>query len=133
MATLLYHIAVFEADWVYTDVLGNEYDMENRIPGCPPQIAKVFPYPMLLEDHAYTPVFGEPLETHLERLDVMRGALLDVFTSMGLDDFRTPRLSEESAVTPEWALMHLARHESEHRGQIWEARTAAERDASDSA
>lgn len=29
VATLLYHIAVFEVDWVYTDVLGNPYDMER--------------------------------------------------------------------------------------------------------
>jgi len=45
---------------------------------------------------------------------------------MDLEDFRTPRPRGETAVTPEWVLMHLARHESEHRGQIWEARVAAE-------
>lgn len=126
VATLLYHIAVFEVDWVYTDVLGNDYDMVRRIPGCPPPIADVLPYPLLLEDGSYTTVSAEPLHTHLERLALVRRHLLEVFNTMDLDDFRAPRPSGEVYVTPEWVLMHLARHESEHRGQIWVARVAAE-------
>lgn len=126
VATLLYHIAVFEVDWLFTDVLGNDYDMERRIPGCPPHVAEVLPYPMLLEDNSYTPVFGESLSTHLERLSLIRDNLISVYTSMGITDFRTLRPSGESQVTPEWVLMHLARHESEHRGQIWEARVAVD-------
>jgi uncharacterized damage-inducible protein DinB len=46
---------------------------------------------------------------------------------MDVTDFRSPRAGDDGEVTPEWVLMHLARHESEHRGQIWEARTAAEK------
>jgi hypothetical protein len=126
VATLLYHIAVFEVDWVYTDVLGNDYDMERRIPGCPTEVAAVLPYPLLLDDGSYTTVAGEPLSTHLERLTVIRRHLIEVFTKMELDDFRDPRPSGDIEVTPEWVLMHLARHESEHRGQIWVARVAAE-------
>jgi uncharacterized damage-inducible protein DinB len=126
VATLLYHIAVFEVDWVYTDVLGNEYDMVRRIPGCPSEIAGVLPYPLLLEDGSYTAVSGEPLSTHIDRLALIRRYLVDVFTQMSLEDFRAPRPSGDGSVTPEWVLMHLARHESEHRGQIWVARTAAE-------
>ncbi len=126
VATLLYHIAVFEVDWVYTDVLGNEYDMERRIPGCPPEVAAVLPYPLLLDDGSYSPVSGEPLTTHLDRLAVIRRHLIEVFKNMDLEKFRTPRPSGDIAVTPEWVLMHLARHESEHRGQIWVARMAAE-------
>lgn len=127
VATLLYHIAVFEVDWVHTDILGAEYDMERRIPGCPPELAAVLPYPLLLEDHAYSPVSGEPLTTHLDRLQTVRDDLVSVFEGMSLEDFRAPRPSDNGSVTPEWVLMHLARHESEHRGQIWEARLAAER------
>jgi len=126
VATLLYHIAVFEVDWVYTDVLGHEYDMDRRIPGCPPAVAGVLPYPLLLEDRTYTPVIGESLDTHLDRLAIIRRHLLEVYTTMTLEDFRTPRPSGDGSVTPEWVLMHLARHESEHRGQIWVVRTAAE-------
>lgn len=126
VATLLYHIAIFEVDWLYTDVLGNVYDMERHIPGCPPEVAAVLPYPLLLEDRSYTPVSGEPLTAHLDRLALIRRNLIATFSNMDLEDFRSPRPSGETAVTPEWVLMHLARHESEHRGQIWEARVAAE-------
>lgn len=127
VATLLYHIAVFEVDWVHTDILGADYDMERRIPGCPDDLAAVLPYPLLLEDGSYTPVSGEPLDTHLERLQTVRHDLVSVFEGMSIDEFRRPRPSGDGSVTPEWVLMHLARHESEHRGQIWEARMAAER------
>ena len=127
VATLLYHIAVFEVDWVHTDILGAEYDMELHIPGCPPELAAVLPHPLLLDDHVYTPVSGESLATHLDRLQTVRDDLVSVFEGMSIEDFRTPRPSDDGSVTPEWVLMHLARHESEHRGQIWEARLAAER------
>lgn len=126
VATLLYHIAVFEVDWVYTDIMGHDYDMERRIPGCPSHIAEVLPYPLLLEDGSYTPVSGESLDTHLERLRIIREDLLATFGKMTVDEFRAPVPGESGMVTPEWVLMHLARHESEHRGQIWEARVGAE-------
>jgi uncharacterized damage-inducible protein DinB len=133
IATLLYHIAVFEVDWVYTDLLGNDYDMERRIPGCPEPIATLLPYEMLTEDMEYTPVRGEPLETHLERLRVIRGDLIEVISAMDVSEFRRVRPTEDGGVTAEWVLMHLARHESEHRGQIWVARTAAEKELTEGA
>jgi hypothetical protein len=46
---------------------------------------------------------------------------------MSLEDFRTLRPSGDNQVTPEWVIEHLAQHEAEHRGQIWEARVAGER------
>lgn len=126
VATLLYHIAVFEVDWVYVDVLGNGYDEDRRVPIAPAAVDAVLNHPLLAEDGSYTPVVGESLENHLDRVAVIRRHLIDVFKKMDLDDFRTPRPSGDDSVTPEWVLMHLARHESEHRGQIWVARMAAE-------
>ena len=79
-----------------------------------------------MEDGTYTPVSGEPLDVHLERLSVIRRVFLDTVVSMSLAEFRRTRPSGNDEVTPEWVVEHLAQHEAEHRGQIWEARIASE-------
>jgi uncharacterized damage-inducible protein DinB len=127
VATLLYHIAVFEVDWLYTDILGMAEDEERGIPGCPEDIAALLPYPMLLPGHEYTPVSGEALATHIERMAFVRRRFVSVVGAMTVEDFRKPRPSGDELVTPEWVVEHLSQHEAEHRGQIWEARVAAER------
>lgn len=127
IATLLYHIAVFEADWLYVDILDRGY-MERQIPNCPDAVASHLPYPLLMEDRAYTPVAGDILETHLERLVVVRAALFETLGQMTLAEFRKSRVSDDTLITPEGVAQHLVQHESEHRGQIWEARAAAESD-----
>lgn len=126
VATLLYHIAVFEMDWLFTDILQRPEDAERGVPGMDESLLPHFPYPILLPGHTYTPVSGEPLQTHLDRLAAGRRALLDVMIAMTLDDYRTPRSSDGVPTNPEWIMEHLAQHEAEHRGQIWEARVAAE-------
>lgn len=126
VSTLLYHIAVFEVDWLYVDVLGRGYDEERRVPDASDQVDAVLDHPLLAEDGTYTIVRGESLRTHQDRLALIRSDLIEVYRKMTVEDFRAPRPSGDGTVTPEWVLMHLARHDSEHRGQIWVARTAAE-------
>jgi len=126
VATLLYHIMIFEVDYLYIDILGGDYDEERQIPECPDEVKDHLPYPLLLEDGSYTPVSGDPLEVHLERLAVVRSAFLDVLSGYTVEAFRTLVQTGDEQATPEIVVEHLAQHEAEHRGAIWEARVAAE-------
>lgn len=118
IGTVLYHIALIESDWLYSEVL------EQPIP---PEVLPLFPYDARDEQGHLTQVKGLSLEQHLGRLETVRGLLLDVFQSMHLDEFRRVRSLAEYDVTPEWVLHHLMQHEAEHRSQIGALRVAAER------
>jgi uncharacterized damage-inducible protein DinB len=116
IGTVLYHIADIEADWLYVEVL------EQPIPS---EVAALFPYPTRDEHGHLTQVQGCSLEQHLERLETVRGLLLDVFQRMHLPEFRRVRALPNYDVTPEWVLHHLMQHEAEHRGQIGALRARA--------
>ena len=114
IGTLLYHVALVEASWVYEDVLGlTEY---------PPDVLALFPYDSRDEQGLLYALQGEPLDYYLDRLAAVRERAIEVYRGMTVDDFRRPRYVtvEDGAynVTPEWALYHLMQHEAEHRGQI---------------
>lgn len=109
VGTLLYHIALIEADWLYAEVLVTDYA---------PDIVALFPYDVRLASGRLTPVFGEKLATHLNRLTVVRARLIETFTAMSLDDYYRPRSLERYDVTPEWVLFHLSQHEAEHRAEL---------------
>jgi uncharacterized damage-inducible protein DinB len=117
IGTVLYHIALIESDWLYTEVL------EQPIP---PEVLALFPYDDRDEQGHLTQVKGLSLEQHLGRLETVRALLLDVFQQMNLDEFRRVRSLAEYDVTPEWVLHHLMQHEAEHRSQIGALRVAAE-------
>jgi uncharacterized damage-inducible protein DinB len=117
IGTVLYHLADIEADWLYVEVL--EQSM-------PPEVAALFPYPTRDKQGRLTQVEGISLEQHLNRLETVRGLLLEVYEQMDLSDFRRVRSLENYEVTPEWVLHHLIQHEAEHRGQIGSLRAGAE-------
>ncbi len=79
-----------------------------------------FPFDMRDEEGRLTAVYQIPLSNHIQRLDGCRTALLDIFNSMSLAEFRRVRHLPDYDVTPEWVLYHLIQHETEHLGQIME-------------
>ncbi|WP_420595629.1 DinB family protein [Deinococcus sp.] len=110
--TLLYHVALIEMDWLYSEVL------EKQEADFPPEARDWFPLDARGEDGKLSAVTGESLERHLERLAWVRARLEETFEGMGLEEFRRVRQMEDYDVTPEWVLMHLALHESHHEGQL---------------
>lgn len=116
IGVVLYHIALIEADWLYSEVLEQD--------DYPPAVVQLFPYSHRDVEGHLTLVQGWTLAEHLERLDTVRQLLLDVFRTMDLDDFRRARHLPQYDVTPEWVLHHLMQHEAEHRSQIGSIRAA---------
>ena len=117
IGTLLYHIALIEADWLYVVVLEQ--------PSYPPFIAALFPHSDRDAQGHLSAVAGVSLAEHVMRLDTVRQELLQAFRNMPLQEFRRVRHLPEYDVTPEWVLHHLMQHEAEHRGQITALRDAA--------
>ncbi len=117
IGTILYHIALIEADWLYTEVLEQELDAD---------MAALFP--LVHRDAAgnLTAATGYTLAQHLQRLAAVRARLFEVFQAMDVADFRRPHVLSDYDVTPEWVLHHLTQHEAEHRGQIGALRSALE-------
>ena len=115
IGSLLYHIAVIEADWLYEDVLQS---------GFPADVADLFSLGIRDEAGLLSAVRGVVLEEHLCVLDAVRARLVLAYSQFTLDEFRRPRRQPDYLVTPEWTLYHLIEHEAEHRGQILELRNA---------
>ncbi|GGJ39250.1 DinB family protein [Deinococcus roseus] len=109
IGSLLYHIAVVEVDWLYSEVLQQEL---------PAWCSAYFPIEHRTSDDNLSHVLGEPLSRHLERLKRVRQDLLDTYQQMTLEDFGTLRKLSHYDVSPEWVLFHLLHHESLHFGQI---------------
>lgn len=109
IGSLLYHIAAVELDWLFVDVLGQEF---------PQEVYPWFPQDVRDETEHLVAVVGEGLNRHLERLDYVRGLLVQTYLQMDAEDFRRPRIYDDRDVSPEWVLYHLTRHEAQHQGQI---------------
>lgn len=111
IGSLLYHIALIEADWLYEEVLGGKWN---------PNIRTLFPQEDRNDDDTLSNVKGQNLDEHLHRLQCVRDELLFHFRTMDLEDWRTSRSLIHYDVTPEWVIYHLLEHESHHRGQIFQ-------------
>lgn len=109
IGTILYHLALIEADWLYSEIL------EEAIPD---EVEKLFPVDARDEDGILTYVRGQTLAQHLERLRAVRAMLLDRLRGMTSAEFHRPRRLPHYDVSPAWVLHHLTQHEAEHRGEM---------------
>jgi uncharacterized damage-inducible protein DinB len=118
IGTLLYHIALIELDWLYTEVL----ESQPR----PEELTSLFALADRDAHGRLSRLQGETLEEHMQRLDLVRRHLLAAFGGMSLRAFRRVHPFPDYRVTAEWVLQHLIQHEGEHRGQIQLLRSLAE-------
>jgi uncharacterized damage-inducible protein DinB len=121
IGTILYHLALIEADWLYVEVLEQE--------SYPDEVAALLPHVARDARGRLTRVQSVGLDEHLGRLDAIRARLLAAFREMSVEEFRRKRSLPHYDVTPEWVLHHLMQHEAEHRGQIGVLRELAGRAA----
>jgi hypothetical protein len=119
IGTILYHIALVEMDWLYTEVI-------QAPEPWPAEVTDLFAVDMRDDQGRLSAVKDVPLADHLQLLDVMRAHLLATYRPMTLEEFRRARSLPDYDVTPEWVLHHLIQHEAEHRGHIQSLRTWAE-------
>lgn len=109
IGTLLYHIALIEADWLYVEIREEDY---------PDDIVEVFPWDVRDEERNLTAVEGVPLDAHLERLSYVRQRLIATLMDLSDDEFNAPRTIPNAVVSTAWVVHHLLQHEAEHRGEI---------------
>lgn len=121
IATILYHLAAIEADWLYTEIL--------EIP-FPAEAAALFPRDVRDADDLLTVAQGETFAQLTERLDAVRMLFLDALQGMSTAEFHRARTLPDYDVTPQYVLHHLMQHEAEHRGEIGMLRALAARRSS---
>ena len=123
IGTLLYHIALIEADWLYAEILEQPY---------PDAVLRRFPWGDRDASGRLTPIVGAPLDEHVERLAWVRQELERALEGMTEAEFRRRRHLPAYEVSPVFVAHHLLQHEAQHRGEIVVVRRlaqAAERSA----
>ncbi|MBU1493262.1 MAG: DinB family protein [Actinobacteria bacterium] len=115
IGSLLYHLAVIELDWLYSEILESEP---------PAEFMALFPFDDRDGAGVLSVVRGESLDAHLARLHAVRARFLYSLRDMTDADFLRVRPLPAYDVTPEWVSHHLNQHEGEHRGQIGEIAAA---------
>lgn len=109
IGTLLYHVGLIEADWVATEALG--------LPD-PTELGALLPWPDRTDTGRLSPIDGQTLEQHLERLAAIRRWALDHLRPMTNQQFHRVRSFERYDAAPNWVLHHVLQHEAEHRAHI---------------
>jgi uncharacterized damage-inducible protein DinB len=111
IGSLLYHIALIEFDYLYADILGEDY---------PAGAEALLPWPDRDDVGHLSIVEGVSLADHLARLDTVRRDFIQRVSALTAGQLASERELPESrhVISPAWTLHHLMQHEAEHRGQI---------------
>ena len=117
IGTLLYHIAAIEMDWLYVEILEQEF---------PEHVVALLPHEVRDRQGALTTVTGLTLTQHLERLDATRHIFMEELSELPRSEFYRARRLEAYDVTPAWVIQHLMQHEAAHRGQMLSLRAELE-------
>jgi len=110
IGSLLYHVALIEADWVATEIL--------ELTDYPPELAGLLPWPDRDADRHLSRIDGQSLDEHRARLDAIRQWVLTKLRPLTNEDFHRVRSLEQYDVAPDWAIHHILQHEAEHRSHI---------------
>jgi uncharacterized protein DUF4440/DinB family protein len=110
IGVLLYHIALIEADWVVTEILGlDDY---------PHGLKSLLPWADRDDTGHLSRIDGQALDAHMERLQGVREFVLERLRPMSNADFHRVRPLPDYDVAPDWAVHHILQHEAEHRSHI---------------
>ncbi len=111
IGSLLYHLALIEFDYLYADILSEDYPEDGET---------LLPHPDRDADGNLSIVQGVSLADHLARLDEVRRQLLERVSVLSAEQLTTvrPLADPGYVISPAWTLHHLMQHEAEHRGQI---------------
>ncbi len=117
IGTILYHVALVEADWVFSDLLDREAEIGRDL----------FPADDRGADGRLSPVLGETMAQHLDRLARTRSMVLGALCAMPPEEFHRIRARSDYDVSADWVVFHLIDHEVEHRVRLTALRDAFRR------
>jgi hypothetical protein len=112
IGSLLYYIALIEADYLCDDILGmDEYF---------PDLMVLFPVGDRDEAGRLSVMASVPIGEHLARLAEVRRRFIPEVSGFDRARLGRDRVLPDYGyvISPEWTLHHLMQHEAEHRGQI---------------
>jgi uncharacterized damage-inducible protein DinB len=110
IATLLYHLALIEADWLFNEIL--------QVGDATATLRELLPFDDRDLEGRLTEVQEMTIDDHLGRLAAVRALLHEHVDPMPAGDFHRLRACPDYDVTPAWVLHHLLQHEAEHRSEI---------------
>jgi len=111
IGSLLYHLALIEFDYLYADILGEDY---------PEGAEALLPWDDRDGAGRLSVMAGVSLDDRLARVDDVRRQLLERVSALDAEQMASARSLPDAnyVISPAWTLHHLMQHEAEHRGQI---------------